>query len=122
MAINTSKTIGKASTVMGKKVENTAKNMAKMLKDAGVKGTPKSVTVPLIMNPGEKDDVFFIGLNGVSFYFKKGTTVSMPEPLLEIALNAGLVSRAYLTKDEAGEVRRIRHDAGTDHEAGSAPA
>lgn len=101
MAINTSKTIGKASTVLGANVEATAKNMAKLLRDAGVKGTPRNVTVPLVMTPGEKDDVFFIGLNGVKFYFQRGTTVSMPEPLLEIALNCGYVSREYLPKDEA---------------------
>ena len=33
------------------------------------------------------DDVLYLGLNGVSFYFKRGETVELAEPLVELMEN-----------------------------------
>lgn len=87
--LNTTNTIKKASTVLSDKCEATLKEMPKLLKKAGVQGEYKSVKVliPRALNSG--DDVLFVGLNGVRFYFKRSTTVNMPEPLLEILQNSG---------------------------------
>lgn len=87
---NTSKTIGKVSTVLGGKCEETQKNMAKLMKDAGYEGAKKvKVRIPYI--PGSKDDVVFVGVNGAKFYFLRGETAEIPEPLLETMHNCGLV-------------------------------
>lgn len=96
MALNTTRSIKKASTVLGEKVIETEKNMDRLLKQAGCTGTVKRTTVPIIQMPGDKDDVVFIGLNGVRFYFQRGRSVQMPEPLLEIAVDCGIVDMAYL--------------------------
>lgn len=87
---NTSKTIGKVSTVLGEKCEETKKNMAKLMKDIGCEGAKKvKVLIPNV--PGSKDDVVFVGVNGVKFYFLRGQTVEIPEPVLEVMQNCGLV-------------------------------
>lgn len=90
MAINTntSKTIGKASTVLGKRCENTEKNMKKLMADTGCK-TYETVATRIPLIPGSKDDVLFVGMNGVSFYFLRGKTVEMPKPLLAILEQTG---------------------------------
>lgn len=85
---NTTKTIERASSALLGKCEATEKNMDKLLAQAGCAGCKKEkVTLPLI--PGSKDDVVFVGLNGVSFYFMRGRSVEMPEPLAEILRNTG---------------------------------
>lgn len=89
MGLNTTSTIKKASTMLSAKCEATLKEMPKLLKKAGVAEGYKStkVLIPRPLNSG--DDVLFVGLNGVRFYFKRNTTVNMPDPLLEILQNAG---------------------------------
>lgn len=85
---NTTKTIERASGALLGKCKATEKNMDKLLAQAGCAGCEKEkVTLPLI--PGSKDDVVFVGLNGVSFYFMRGRSVEMPEPLAEILRNTG---------------------------------
>lgn len=85
---NTTKTIERASSALLGKCKATEKNMDKLLAQAGCAGCEKEkVTLPLI--PGSKDDVVFVGLNGVSFYFMRGRSVEMPEPLAEILRNTG---------------------------------
>lgn len=100
---NTSRSVQKASTVLGEKAKKTAENMDKLLKQAGCTGTMQKTTVPIIRNPGDKDDIVFIGLNGVPFYFQRGQSVAMPEPLLEIALSCGIVDKAYLPAEAKKE-------------------
>ena len=39
--------------------------------------------------PGSDDDVMFVGLNGVSFYFMRGESVEIPEELVELLKNTG---------------------------------
>ena len=56
-----------------------------LLGGAGCK--KERVMLPLV--PGSKDDVQYIGLNGVDFYFMRGRSVEMPEPLAEILKNTG---------------------------------
>lgn len=85
---NTSKTVGKASTTLCKRCENTEKNIKKLMADAGCK-TYETVSTRIPMIPGSKDDVLFVGLNGVSFYFLRGKTIEVPKPLLEILENSG---------------------------------
>lgn len=88
---NTTTSIRKASTTLTGKCERTSKNMKKLMADAGCAEYKTVKThIPLEMaNSG--DDVLYVGLNGVSFYFLKGKTVDMPEPLLEICKNSGII-------------------------------
>lgn len=88
--MNTTKTIEKTSNVLGKRCEETEKNLTKMMKEAGCE-TYRSVNVTLPLVPGSKDDVVFVGLNGVSFYFLRGKSVKMPEPLYEILRSTGVL-------------------------------
>lgn len=90
MAINTSKTLEKTSTVLAKKCEETQKNMDKLMREAGCAGAKiVKATIPQI--PGCKDDVVFAGLNGAGFYFLRGRSVSMPEPVKAILVNTGVI-------------------------------
>lgn len=85
---NTTKTIERASSALLGKCEATEKNMDKLLAQAGCAGSKKEkVMLPLI--PGSRDDVVFVGLNGVSFYFMRGRSVEMAEPIAEILRNTG---------------------------------
>lgn len=85
---NTTKTIERASSALLGKCQMTEKNMDKLLAQAGCTGCKKErVTLPQI--PGSRDDVVFVGLNGVSFYFLRGKSVEMAEPLCEILRNTG---------------------------------
>lgn len=88
MGINTTSSIKKASTVLGAKCEATLSEMKQLMQKAGV-GEYKTVKVLIPRTFNEGDDVLFVGLNGVRFYFKRNTTVNMPEPLLEILQNTG---------------------------------
>lgn len=90
MAINTTSSIAKASTVQLGKCEKTQKNMKQLMRDAGCE-TYKTVKTMIPLIPGSGDDVAFVGLNGVGFYFLRGKTVDVPEPLVEILTNCGLV-------------------------------
>lgn len=89
MALNTTSSIKKASGVLGEKCDATLKEMKELLKKAGVTGEYKTtkVLIPRAVNSG--DDVLFVGLNGVRFYFRRNTSVNMPDPLLEILQNTG---------------------------------
>jgi len=86
--MNTTQTIEKASSALEGKCEATKKNMAKLMKQAGLEGGAKvKVHLPLI--PGCRDDVQFVGVNGVGFYFRRGATVEMPEAAVKILRNTG---------------------------------
>ena len=88
MAINTTKTLEKTSTVLSGKCDATRKNMERLMREAGCPGAKlEKVMIPQI--PGCKDDVVFVGLNGVSFYFMRGQMVEMAEPLAEILRSTG---------------------------------
>lgn len=90
MAINTTKTLQRTSTVLSKKCEETEKNMQKLMREAGCAGAKmEKVTLPQI--PGMKDDVVFAGLNGAGFYFLRGKSVSMPAPVAQILRNCGVI-------------------------------
>lgn len=91
MAINTSKTLEKTSAVLAKKCEETAKNMDKLMREAGMTGAKmEKVTLPLL--PGTKDDVVFAGVNGAGFYFLRGRQVSMPAPVAQVLRNCGVIA------------------------------
>lgn len=90
MAINTTSSINKASTALGAKCEKTKENMKQMMADAGC-ATYKTVKTLIPLIPGSGDDVVSVGLNGVMFYFMRGKAVDVPEPLLEILTNCGIV-------------------------------
>ena len=88
---NTTKTIERASSALLGKCEATEKNMDKLLAQAGCAGCKKEkVVLPQI--PGSKDDVVFVGLNGVSFYFLRGRQVSMPAPVAQVLRNCGVIA------------------------------
>lgn len=87
---NTTQTIERASSALAGKCEATQKNMDRLLKQAGCPDAEKErVTLSLI--PGSRDDVVFVGLNGVSFYFMRGMSYDMAAPLAEILRNTGHV-------------------------------
>ena len=84
--INTTATMKKTSAMLMGKCEKTQKNLRRMMAEAGCAGGEvMKVTLPL--TPGSRDDVVFAGLNGVSFYFKRGETVELAEPLVELMEN-----------------------------------
>ncbi len=86
--MNTTQTVEKTSSALEAKCEATKKNMDRLMKQAGIEGGKKvKVFLPLI--PGCKDDVVFVGLNGVGFYFLRGKTAEMPENVAEILKNTG---------------------------------
>ena len=85
---NTTKSIKKASTVLATKCEDTKKNMTALAKKAGIK-TPEMVATLIPKIPGSNDDVLFVGLNGVNFYFLRGESVEIPKQLVEILKNTG---------------------------------
>jgi hypothetical protein len=86
---NTTKSIKISSTVLGEKCEKTQKELKALMTKAGCSAETKieKITVPKM--PGMKDDVLYVGLNGVDFYFKRGDTVQIPAPVAEIARNTG---------------------------------
>ena len=90
MAINTntSKSMAKASTVLGHRCEYTEKNMKRLMANAGCK-TYETVSVRVPEIKGSKDDVMFAGMNGVHFYFLRGKTYDMPKPLMEMLTSCG---------------------------------
>ena len=90
MALKTSKTLEKTSTALSGKCEETEKNLARLMAEAGC-AEYRSVTTSIPMIPGSRDDVVYVGLNGVRFYFMRGRTIKMPEPLLDILRNAGVM-------------------------------
>ena len=86
--INTTQTVEKTSSALLGKCEATKENMDRLMKQAGIEnGSKKKVFLPLI--PGCKDDVVFVGLNGVGFYFLRGKTAEMPEAVAAILENTG---------------------------------
>ena len=91
MAINTTKTLEKTSTVLSGKCDATQKNMEKLMREAGMTGAKmEKVTIPLI--PGTKDDVVFAGVNGAGFYFLRGRQAAMPAPVAQVLRNCGVIA------------------------------
>ena len=80
MAINTNttKSVKKTSNVLGKACEKTG-----CAEDTKI----EKIIIPMV--PGSKDDVIFVGLNGVDFYFKRGEKVDVPTPCAEILRDTG---------------------------------
>ena len=93
---NTTRTLERSSTVLAPKCEATQKNMDKLLADAGVKTKVKKVMVPIPNIPGIKDDVFFVGINGAKFYFQRGKSAYVPEPVMRQAVDCGLLDENYM--------------------------
>lgn len=90
MAINTTKTLERTSTVLAGKCEATQRNMNRLMREAGCpQAQVVKVTIPQI--PGCRDDVVFAGLNGARFYFMRGRSVQMPEPVREILAQTGVI-------------------------------
>lgn len=90
---NTSTSIKKTSNVLGFECEKTKNNITKLLTNAGVKDAAKveKVKTMIPMIPGSEDDVEFVGLNGISFYFKRGEAIDLPKPLFDILHDAGRI-------------------------------
>lgn len=88
--MNTTKTIERTSTVLGGRCEETAKNMKRLMAQAGA-GEYKSVRTMIPQIPGSKDDVVFVGLNGVKFYFMRGRSQEIPEPLVQVLNNCAVI-------------------------------
>lgn len=88
--LNTVSTMKRESSARKEELETTKANIKKLMTQAGV-DTYKTVKVNIPLIPGSGDDVQFVSLNGVKFYFKKGQTQDMPEPLYEILHNCGVI-------------------------------
>ena len=86
--INTTATMKKTSAMLSGKCRKTQDNMKKMRADAGCAGGDM-VKVSLPLAPGNRDDVVFVGLNGVSFYFMRGKVCEMPVAVMEILKSCG---------------------------------
>ena len=86
--MNTTKTLERTSTVLAAKCADTEKNMHRLMREAGCPDA-KLVRVAIPLIPGVKDDVVFAGLNGAFFYFLRGKTATMPEPVKTLLQNAG---------------------------------
>ena len=89
--LNTITSMKMASSVLKDKCEATKANIKKMMTQAGVVETYKTVKVNIPQIPGDGDDVQFVGLNGVNFYFMKGETLDMPEPLYNLLRDCGKI-------------------------------
>ena len=91
MAINknTTKSLKRTSSVLGKACEKTQKDLKTLMTRAGCDAETKTEKVTIPMIPGSKDDVVFVGLNGVDFYFERGKQVNVPAPVAEILRNTG---------------------------------
>ena len=88
MNMNTTASMERTSTALKGKCEQTIKNMKRLMAEAGcAKYDVIPVAIPNV--PGSKDDVVFVGLNGVGFHVLRGQSVYMPAPLHEILKNAG---------------------------------
>ena len=101
MAVKTNTSTSVMNTAYGalaKKVKNTTENMDKLLMKMGCKNPADVKRVPMIIPevPGSKDDVLFLGINGAKFYFKRGESVLMPEPLLRLAVDCKEIPKHYL--------------------------
>lgn len=90
MPMNTTKSVKRTSNVLGEKTKKTQENMKKLMLSAGCKEY-KTVKTMIPMMPGSEDDVVFVGLNGVGFWFMRGHSVDVPEPLLRILHQCGVV-------------------------------
>ena len=88
--INTTTTMKKTSAMLMGKCEKTQKNLRRMMAEAGCAGGEvMKVKVTLPLTPGNRDDVVFAGLNGVSFYFLRGKECQMPAAVAEILKSCG---------------------------------
>ena len=88
MALNTTTSIKRASTVLGKRCEDTKKNMAALVKKVYGKAAVEMEKVSIPNIPGMKDDVLFAAVNGVKFYFMRGETVEMPKAIADVLRNS----------------------------------
>lgn len=88
--INTSESMRMASTVLGERCDQTQKDMKTMMSRALCQGAKLvSVVIPRTGSKGE--DVVSVGLNGVMFYFRRGTAVKMPANVAEVLYNTGVI-------------------------------
>lgn len=87
--INTTESMKTASTVLGEKAEKTKANMDGMAKMAGCEKDPR-VTVFIPMT-GKTADVVSVGLNGVTFYIRRGEPVSVPKAVAEVLYNCQII-------------------------------
>lgn len=88
MAATTTSNIKKASAVLAGKCKETEEKMKQKMQRAGcTEYKSQRVLIPRARDEG--DDVLMVGLNGEKFYFLRGQSVSMPEPLCEILVNTG---------------------------------
>lgn len=88
--VNTTKTIKQVSSVLGEKCEMTQLEMEKLMAAAGAP-TYTTVRTMIPRIPGSNDDVVFVGLNGIKFYFQRGKAVDIPRPILEIMYNCHIL-------------------------------
>ena len=89
---NTTQTVRRSSTVLGKRCEETQKQMKRRMAQAGCAPETKmeNVTIPAVY--GQKDDGVYAGLNGADFYFRRGERVQMPAPVAQILRDAHVIA------------------------------
>ena len=89
--VNTTRSIDRASTILGARCEETKKGMSELAKRLYGSAKPEMEKVALPILPGVKDDVIFCAVNGVKFYFLRGDTVEMPKAVFEVLRNTGTI-------------------------------
>lgn len=88
MATTTTKNIKRASTVLMPRIERTEKDMKRKMERAGC-AEYKTVKVMIPKDLNENDDVLTVGYQGEMFYFLRGKSVNMPEPLVNLLTDCG---------------------------------
>lgn len=84
--MNTTESVKNPSNALEKKLKKTEEELSVLAARAGCKAdTMIEVEIPSSGN----DDVLYVGLNAVDFYFKRGTIVTMPLAVAEVAANSG---------------------------------
>ena len=85
--LNTSKTIGIASTALAPELEDTRKNLKLKCKKIGIDTTKlEKIRLPRIAGSG--DDVITVWINGQAFYFKRGEAYDLPAEIIAVLENA----------------------------------
>ena len=90
VTMNTTTSMERTSTVLMGKCEQTKREMKHRMAEAGC-AQYETEKVSIANIPGCKDDVVFVGLNGVGFHFLRGQEIDMPKPLAEILRNTGTI-------------------------------
>lgn len=90
ITVNTTKSIKQTSHVLADKIKATTEKMKMLMEQAGY-AEYKTVKTMIPKLPGSTDDVVQCSINGAKFYFQRGVTVNVPEPIIELLEQCGKI-------------------------------